>query len=235
MWIILFDAYQYLKKQYIFSFFLPRVINKLSTIKVARAGFRGQLLICLLNLTLNEKSSSHTLQFRFEVLCLLKFTLGANSESHTLQFGCGSLILYCSRIRKHATYRIRKKCNGEQTDTEPRTQLQRPLYHRTDGTPGGAGQYYRWGRYLSDCQYRQTNKPTIHARIVVHCACLLPNVLVMVNCSFSLIQRINKVLGCGGLNHPCVEADLRELHFSLVRMYWSSSLLQDGRHWEKPC
>jgi len=84
----------------------------------------------------------------------------------------------------------------------------------------------------SDCQYRQTNKPTIHACIVVHCACLLPIVLVMVNCSFSLIQRINKVLGCGGLNHPCVEADLRELHFSLVRMYWSSSLLQDGRHWD---
>ena len=46
----------------------------------------------------------------------------------------------------------------------------------------------------SDCQYRQTNKPTIHSCIVVHCACLLPIVLVMVNCSFSLIQRINKVV-----------------------------------------
>merc|ERR1712082_179103 len=45
----------------------------------------------------------------------------------------------------------------------------------------------------SDCQYKQTNKPTIHACIVVHCACLLPIVLVMVNCSFSQIQRINKV------------------------------------------
>merc|ERR1711867_190254 len=26
----------------------------------------------------------------------------------------------------------------------------------------------------SDCQYKQTNKPTIHTCIVVHCACLLP-------------------------------------------------------------
>ena len=32
-------------------------------IQVAGAGFRGPLLICLLNLTLNEKSSSYTLQF----------------------------------------------------------------------------------------------------------------------------------------------------------------------------
>ena len=45
----------------------------------------------------------------------------------------------------------------------------------------------------SDCQYRQTNKPTIHACIVVHCACLLPIVLVMVNCFFSLIHMINNV------------------------------------------
>ena len=31
--------------------------------QVAGAGFRGPLLICLLNLTLNEKLASHTLQF----------------------------------------------------------------------------------------------------------------------------------------------------------------------------
>ena len=31
--------------------------------QVAGAGFGGLLLICLLNLTLNEKSSSHSLQF----------------------------------------------------------------------------------------------------------------------------------------------------------------------------
>merc|ERR1711867_119823 len=34
-----------------------------NTIQVAGAGFRGPLLICLLNLTLNEKSASHILQF----------------------------------------------------------------------------------------------------------------------------------------------------------------------------
>ena len=45
----------------------------------------------------------------------------------------------------------------------------------------------------SDCQYRQTNKPTVHAWIVVHCACLLRIVLVMVNCFFSLIHMINNV------------------------------------------
>ena len=31
--------------------------------QVAEAGFGGLLLICLLNLTLNKKSSSHSLQF----------------------------------------------------------------------------------------------------------------------------------------------------------------------------
>ena len=41
----------------------------------------------------------------------------------------------------------------------------------------------------SDCQYIQTNKPTIHAFIVLNCACLLPIVLVMVSCSFSLIYQ----------------------------------------------
>ena len=118
---------------------------------------------------------------------------------------------------------------GKFSKSSPHPPLNKILFYKIKTSLCKEG---RWGRYLSDCQYRQTNKPTIHARIVVHCACLLPIVLVMVNCSFSLIQRINKVLGCGGLNHPCVEADLRELHFSLVRMYWSSSLLQDGRHWD---
>ena len=32
-------------------------------IKMAGAGFRGPLLICPLNLTLNKKSASHSLQF----------------------------------------------------------------------------------------------------------------------------------------------------------------------------
>ena len=36
---------------------------KQKRIQVAGASFRGPLLICLLNLTLNEKSASHTLQF----------------------------------------------------------------------------------------------------------------------------------------------------------------------------
>ena len=34
-----------------------------NTLQVAGAGFRVRLLICLLNLTLNEKSSLHSLQF----------------------------------------------------------------------------------------------------------------------------------------------------------------------------
>ena len=53
-----------------------------NTIKqVAGAGFRGPLLICLLNLTLNEKSESHTLQF-VKVSCLLKLTLSTWDHIH---------------------------------------------------------------------------------------------------------------------------------------------------------
>ena len=70
-----------------------------------------------------------------EVTCHLKFTLGANSGSHTSQFGSGGHILYCSRIRKKLKYRIIKNVTyREQTDREQRNQLQRPLYHHTDGT-----------------------------------------------------------------------------------------------------
>ena len=38
-------------------------IDEFITEQVAGDGFRGPLLICLLNLTLNKKSASHTLQF----------------------------------------------------------------------------------------------------------------------------------------------------------------------------
>ena len=37
--------------------------NYINMLQVAGAGFRGPLLVCLLNLTTNEKSASHTLQF----------------------------------------------------------------------------------------------------------------------------------------------------------------------------
>ena len=53
---------------------------------------------------------------RVEVSCLLKFTLAANLGAYTLQFGCGGLVLYCSRIRKFVTYRIRKKSNIQRTE-----------------------------------------------------------------------------------------------------------------------
>ena len=79
---------------------------------------------------------------------------------------------------------------GKFSNSSPHPPLNKILFYKIKTSLCKEG---RWGRYLSDCQYRQTNKPTIHARIVVHCACLLPIVLVMVNCSFSLIQRINKV------------------------------------------
>ena len=71
---------------------------------------------------------------RVEESCLLRFTLAANSGSHTSQFGSCGLILYCSRIRKYVTYRIRKNATyiqrtyREQKDREQRNQLQRPLY-----------------------------------------------------------------------------------------------------------
>ena len=87
---------------------------------MAGAGFRDLLLICLLNLTLNEKSSSHSLQFAFEVSCLFRFTPAANSGSHTSQFGSGGLILYWSRIRKFVTHR--QTTENRRTDREQRTE-----------------------------------------------------------------------------------------------------------------
>ena len=60
--------------------------------QVAGAGFRGPLLIFLLNLTLNKKIRITYIAVRVEVSCLLKFTLGANLGSHTSQFGSGGHI-----------------------------------------------------------------------------------------------------------------------------------------------
>ena len=67
---------------------------------MAGAGFRGPLLICLLNLTLIVITF---IAVCVEVSCLLKFTTGTNLGSHKSQFGCGGHILYCSRIRKNVT------------------------------------------------------------------------------------------------------------------------------------
>ena len=39
--------------------------------QVAGAGFKGPLLICLLNLTLTAKSASHTWQFVVGCLCVI--------------------------------------------------------------------------------------------------------------------------------------------------------------------
>ena len=50
--------------------------------QVAGAGFRGPLLICLLNLTLNEKSSSHSLQFASKYHVFLN-SLQAQFWDHT--------------------------------------------------------------------------------------------------------------------------------------------------------
>ena len=55
----------------------------------------------------------------------------------------GGLILYCSRIRKNITF-IQRTENREKTDNRQRTDRE-TIYrghsnHRTDGTPGGAGQ-----------------------------------------------------------------------------------------------
>ena len=60
--------------------------------QVARAGFRGPLLICLLNLTLNEKSSSHTLQFALKYHVLLN-SLQAQIWDHTHRYS-GAVAIY---------------------------------------------------------------------------------------------------------------------------------------------
>ena len=49
---------------------------------MAGAGFGGPLLICLLNLTLNEKSSSHSLQFVLKYHVLL-YSLLVKIQEHT--------------------------------------------------------------------------------------------------------------------------------------------------------
>ena len=49
---------------------------------MAGAGFRGPLLICLLNLTLNEKLSSHSLQFVSKHHVFLE-SLRAQIREHT--------------------------------------------------------------------------------------------------------------------------------------------------------
>ena len=72
---------------------------------MAGAGFRGPLLICLLNLTLIVITF---IAVCIEVSCLLKFTLATNSGAHTLQFGPAKYHIILDslwlQIREH-TYR----------------------------------------------------------------------------------------------------------------------------------
>ena len=83
---------------------------------MAGAGFGGPLLICLLNLTLNKKSSLHTITVRIEVSCLLRFTPATNSVAHTSQLRDGGL---WSRIRKFVTQPAKEntqRTHREQTE-----------------------------------------------------------------------------------------------------------------------
>ena len=74
--------------------------------------------------------------------------MAANSGAYTSQFGSGSLILYCSRIRKYVTYRIRKNVTEDRTqrtDREQRTDrfTEREFNYRGHSYPlwiaGGSG------------------------------------------------------------------------------------------------
>ena len=80
---------------------------------MAGAGFRGPLLICILNLTLIVITF---ITVGVEVSCLLKFTQGTNSGSHTSQLGSGGHILYCSKIRKKVTEN--RQTDRQRTDRE---------------------------------------------------------------------------------------------------------------------
>ena len=94
---------------------------------MAGAAFRGPLLICLLNLNLNEKSSLHSLQFMLKYHVSLDY-LWAHIWGHTHR-NLGPAALYWSRIRKFVTYRIRKNVTeNRQTDRE---QTEKPITEAT--------------------------------------------------------------------------------------------------------
>jgi len=79
---------------------------------VAGAGFRGLLLIYLLNLTINKKLASQTLHFASKYQVFLN-QLSAQTRDHIHRSSrYGGHILYCSRIRKNVTE------NGEQMDRQ---------------------------------------------------------------------------------------------------------------------
>ena len=69
---------------------------QIKTIQVAGAGFRGPLLICLLYLTLNEKLSSHSLQFALKYHVFLS-SLWVQIQDHT-HHNSGVAAIYYSAV-----------------------------------------------------------------------------------------------------------------------------------------
>ena len=123
---------------------------------MAGAGFGGPLLICLLNLTLNEKSSAHSLQFVSKYHVSLD-SLWLQIQEHThhssgpvkYHVSLDSLRpqiwehTHCNLVKAaiyHARVELEKKCN-KQTENRQRTENRETNYRAhsiavTDGTPG---------------------------------------------------------------------------------------------------
>ena len=65
-------------------------------VQVAGAGFRGPCLICLLNLTLKEKSSSHSLHFALKYHVFLN-SLWEQIRDHT-HYNSGPVVIYFTAV-----------------------------------------------------------------------------------------------------------------------------------------
>ena len=91
--------------------FPSNIMFKLSY-ELTKYKWQGPLLICLLNLTLNQKSASHSLQFMLKYYIFLNQLSMQNPDHIYRSSWCGGHILYCSRIRKNVSE------NREQIDRQ---------------------------------------------------------------------------------------------------------------------
>ena len=84
--------------------------------QVAGAGFEGPLLICLLNFTLNEKLSAHSLQFgtKYHVY---SDSLRVQITEHT-EYNYMTAALYCVGEELENLMRTNKQTDREQTDRQ---------------------------------------------------------------------------------------------------------------------